>query len=179
MLWEAASLPPPPLLHVRSEVIVNAPIQTVWNNVISFPKISPPQQLMFKAGIAYPIDAEISGRGVGAVRHCNFSTGEFVEPITTWDEPRLLQFSVAKEPEPMKELSPYKIHPPHLEGYLKCERGEFRLIPLPGGRTEMIGTTWYRDNIWPQEYWSLYSNAIIHNIHMRVLNHIKTVSERS
>jgi len=43
----------------------------------------------------------------------------------------------------------------------------------------MIGTTWYRDNIWPQEYWSLYSNAIIHNIHMRVLNHIKTVSERS
>ena len=79
----------------------------------------------------------------------------------------------------MKELSPYKIHPPHLEGYLKCERGEFRLIPLPGGRTEMIGTTWYRDNIWPQEYWSLYSNAIIHNIHMRVLNHIKTVSERS
>ncbi len=177
LVSEANFNPPPPLRHVTSTVIVNAPPETVWRNVISFPELPAPQEAIFKAGIAYPMNAEIIGHGVGAVRHCNFSTGTFVEPITDWNEPRCLRFSVAKQPPPMTEMSPYRIHPKHLEGYLHCERGQFELFALPGKRTKMVGTTWYRDNIWPQEYWSIYSDAIIHKIHLRVLTHIKSLSE--
>lgn len=167
----------PPLLSVRSVVIVNAPPQRVWQEVIAFPKLAPPTELMFRAGVSYPISATIYGRGPGAVRHCNFSTGTFVEPIQVWDAPRLLRFSVAEQPEPMRELSPYPIHPRHLDGYLRCEKGQFQLIPLPGGRTELVGTTWYRDNFWPQSYWSFWTDKIIHTIHMRVLRHIKALAE--
>jgi hypothetical protein len=78
----------------------------------------------------------------------------------------------------MIELSPYNMHPLHLKGYLVCERGQFRLVALSNKRTVLIGTTWYRDNIWPQAYLAFWSNAIIHKIHLRVLNHIKAVSEK-
>ncbi|MSR43657.1 MAG: hypothetical protein EXS19_06450, partial [Pedosphaera sp.] len=61
-----------------------------------------------------------------------FSTGPFVEPIEIWDEPRLLRFGVTKNPPPMEEWTPYKnVHPPHLDGFLASERGQFQLIALP------------------------------------------------
>ena len=51
-----------------------------------------PDEWLFQTGLAYPVRAEIQGRGVGRVRTCEFSTGPFVEPIEVWDEPRLLRF---------------------------------------------------------------------------------------
>jgi hypothetical protein len=115
---------------------------------------------------------------VGAVRHCIFNTGEFIEPIEVWNEPHLLRFSVAHQPEPMEELSPYPhIKTPHLHGYLQSHEGELRLTALPDGKTLLEGTTWYTDRIWPSQYWQLWSDMIIHHIHLRVLNHIKAISE--
>ena len=58
-----------------------------------------------------------------------------------------------------------------------ARRGEFRLDPLPGGRTRLEGTTWYRHRIWPAEYWQVWSDAIIHRVHRRVLAHIKKSAE--
>jgi hypothetical protein len=132
---------------------------------------------MFTAGVAYPTHAEIVGSGIGAVRHCNFSTGTFVEPIKVWDPPHRLAFAVTEQPSPMRELSPYDIHPPHLDHYLVSRRGEFRLDPLPDGRTRLTGTTWYTNRMWPSAYWYQWSDYIIHKIHRRVLVHIKELSE--
>jgi uncharacterized membrane protein YhaH (DUF805 family) len=173
----AAALKPPEYM-VQTAIEVNAPPENVWNQVVAFAEIPPPKELLFRAGIAYPIRAEISGHGVGAVRHCVFSTGPFVEPIVVWDEPRLLQFDVTANPAPLNELSPYgNIQPPHLHGYFVSEKGQFLLTVLPGGRTRLEGTTWYHDTIWPAAYWRLWSDYIIHRIHMRVLEHIRTAAE--
>lgn len=168
----------PPVYRVASSVEVNAPPEKVWNEVVAFAEIPPPKELLFRAGIAYPIRAEISGHGVGAVRHCVFSTGPFVEPIEVWDEPRLLQFGVTANPAPLNELSPYgNIQPPHLHGYFVSEKGQFSLTALPGGRTRLEGTTWYHDTIWPSAYWRVWSDYIIHKIHIRVLEHIRATAE--
>ena len=165
-------------LEVRTAIEVNAPPEKVWNQVVAFAEIPPPKELLFRAGIAYPIRAEISGHGVGAVRHCIFSTGPFVEPIGVWDEPRLLRFGVTANPAPLNELSPYgKIQPPHLRGYFVSEKGQFSLTTLPGGRTRLEGTTWYQHTMWPAAYWHLWSDYIIHRIHLRVLEHIRTQAE--
>jgi len=66
---------------------------------------------------------------------------------------------------------------PHLHGYLQSHEGELKLTALPGGRTLLEGTTWYTDRIWPSPYWQLWSDLVIHHIHLRVLNHIKNLSE--
>jgi len=169
---------PLPTYEVVSQVEIDAPPEEVWPFVVGFSDLPDPAAWYFQLGIAYPKRATIQGTGVGAVRHCEFSTGAFVEPITAWDYPQRLAFDVTAQPPPMHELSPYRhVHPPHLDGYLRCQRGEFRLVPLPGERTRLEGSTWYEFQMYPQDYWTLWSDAAIHRIHLRVLEHIKRLAE--
>lgn len=177
MAAESASDRQPDLREVRTEVIVNAPPEIVWRHVIEFPPLPEPDGLLFRTGIACPQKAEIHGRGVGAVRHCVFSTGAFVEPIEVWEEPNRLAFAVTEQPPPMEELSPFHIHPPHLDNFLVSRRGEFRLERLPDGRTRLIGTTWYTNRMWPADYWGQWSDYFIHRIHGRVLSHVRDLAE--
>jgi Polyketide cyclase / dehydrase and lipid transport len=177
MAAESAASVEPEVFQVCSVVEIDAPPDRVWEKVISFPELPEPDDWVFRTGVAYPIRAEINGSGPGAERHCVFSTGAFIEPIDVWDEPHRLAFRVAAQPEPMREWSPYTIHPPHLHGYMVSRRGEFRLTALDEGRTRLEGTTWYTNRMWPAFYWRLWSDAIIHRIHLRVLNHIKGLAE--
>jgi len=170
----------PSVYVVQSAIEIHASPETVWHQVVAFSQIPPPTEWMFRAGIAYPIRAEITGSGPGAVRHCVFSTGAFVEPIEVWDEPHRLKFSVTSNPPPLEEWTPYPhIDPPHLHGFLESQGGEFLLTLLPNGGTRLVGTTWYRHGLWPGEYWKVWSDLIIHRIHVRVLAHIRDESERT
>ncbi|UPT70255.1 MAG: hypothetical protein M0D53_14305 [Flavobacterium sp. JAD_PAG50586_2] len=170
---------PEEMMSVKTQIVVNAPIEKVWDNVVSFDTIPEPQEFFFKTGIAYPQNATINGKGVGAIRYCNFTTGSFVEPIITWNEPNLLQFTVASQPLPMKEWNPFwDIYPPHLDGYLKSYKGQFKLERIGNNVTLLEGTTWYKVDIYPQFYWKIWVNTIIHKIHYRVLKHIKSESEK-
>ncbi len=168
----------PPLLVVHSSIEISAPPEVVWEKVVAFTQIPEQREWLFHTGIAYPIRATLTGKGAGAVRRCEFSTGAFVEPIEIWDEPRLLRFGVTENPAPMEELTPYRqIEPPHLKGYFVSREGQFELKSLPGNRTKLTGTTWYTDRIWPSTYWRVWSDYIIHHIHLRVLSHIKAEAE--
>lgn len=175
--FESSHQSAPTVHQVVSTVEINAPIETVWRNVIAFPEIEKPPEGILQLDFAYPINAKIEGAGVGAIRRCNFNTGAFVEPITVWQEPNLLAFDVAEQPAPMTELSPYdNLQAAHLE-YIKAQRGQFRLYKKDG-KTVVEGTTFYTHDIAPDFYWNLFSDEIIHRIHLRVLNHIKEVSEQ-
>ena len=168
----------PNLHEVLSVVEIDAPPAVVWRHVIEFPELAPPTELVFRSGIAYPIRARIEGTGVGAVRHCVFSTGSFIEPITHWEPGHLLAFDVTEQPAPLEEWSPYAgIAPPHLDGYFRTTRGEFRLVQLPNGQTRLEGRTWYELRIHPEAYWMLFSDVIIGRIHDRVLMHIERLAE--
>lgn len=169
----------PPAHEVVTVVEIAAPPEVVWRHVISFPDLAPPSELLFRAGVAAPMRARIVGRGVGAVRYCDFTTGSFVEPITAWDENRLLGFDITAQAPPMTELSPYPgVNPPHLDGYFRATHGEFRLTPLPGGhRTRLEGRTVYVVDMFPQRYWTLPASRIVAAIHERVLRHIQVLAE--
>lgn len=178
MLWEGAAKLEPPVISVTTSVTINAPVSAVWNNVVAFPPLAPPEEWLFRGGIAYPTSAQIVGSGPGAIRYCRFSTGDFVEPITVWDENRLLAFDVSAQPQAMRELSPWKIMPPHLDhNYMRSRRGQFRLLALSDHSTLLEGTTWYQNYFWPQVYWREWSDAIVHQIHLRVLRHVKQQAE--
>ena len=168
----------PPVFEVRSAITIAAPPERVWKYVVSFSEMPEPREWFFRTGLAYPTRARMVGHGAGAVRYCDFSTGPVVEPIVVWDEPRLLRFRVTETPAPMREWSPYtELSPKHLHGYLISRQGEFRLTRLPGNRTLLEGTSWYQHGLWPAEYWRWWSDAVIHRIHLRVLNHIRMLAE--
>jgi len=170
----------PPEFEVRSSIVIAAPPERVWEHVVTFADLPDPDEFLFRAGLAYPKRARIEGNGPGAIRYCEFSTGPFVEPIEVWDAPRRLAFRVTENPAPMHEWSPYaNVVPRHLHGYLKSHRGQFRLTPLPGGKTLLEGTTWYEHGLQPAQYWRWWSDAVIHRIHMRVLHHIRNLAQAS
>lgn len=163
---------------VLSSLEIDAPPDRVWRHVVSFDEIREEPGWYFKLGLAYPVRARIVGEGAGAVRFCEFSTGVFREPITAWEAPARLAFDVADQPPPLNELSPYsRVLAPHQQNYFRTTRGEFRLVPLPGGRTRLEGRTWYSLRIYPTAYWTAIADRIIHDIHLRVLRHIEVLSE--
>ena len=170
-----------PLIRYATTIVeIDAPIEDVWREVIQFSKIPEPTEFLFRIGIAYPTDARIEGSGVGAIRYCNFSTGSFVEPITHWEENKKLAFDVVEQPEPMTEISPYAgLHPPHLDWAIRSVKGQFLLKEREDGIVELEGTTWFYTVMEPESYWSWITEDMIHLIHKRVLNHIKTTVEGS
>jgi len=168
----------PPTHEVVTVIEIAAPPDVVWRHVVTFPELPPPTELLFRAGVAAPMRARIEGHGVGAIRYCDFTTGSFVEPITAWKDNRLLAFDITAQAPPMSELSPYRdVNPPHLDGYFRATHGEFRLTPLPGGRTRLEGRTAYVVDMFPQRYWTLPAGRIVAAIHERVLRHIAALAE--
>lgn len=168
----------PPEHEVITAIVVDAPPEVVWRHVVSFPDLAPPTEWMFRRGIAFPVRARIDGEGVGATRYCEFSTGTFVEPITRWEPGRRLSFNVVESPPPMREWSLWdRVDAPHLHGFMRSKHGEFRLVALPEGRTRLEGSTFYELEIFPELYWKLWSDRIVHAIHGRVLRHIQRLSE--
>ncbi len=168
----------PAMIELTSTVEIDAPPEVVWRRLVEFPAMDRPTQWPFELGIAYPVRADLVGRGVGARRYCVFSTGSAAENIRTWDEPRELAFDVLNTPEPMTEWTLYPgIHPPHLDGYLESKEARFELIALPGNRTRLVGTSWYTNRMFPGAYWRLWSDAIIHQVHVAVFAHVKALAE--
>jgi hypothetical protein len=169
----------PPLLQVTTQIEINAPPETVWQFLTSFPTLPPPTEWPFRVGIAYPIQSTLRGSGLEAQRECQFSSGQFIEPIQVWQENERLVFTISSEPLVMEELSPYgHIHTRHVDGgYFQAQDAEFVLTRLSGGRTLLTGTSHYRNRMWPVSYWQLWSNAIVHQIHFRVFQHVKRLAE--
>ncbi|MCK5943606.1 MAG: DUF805 domain-containing protein [Planctomycetes bacterium] len=178
--WAEPTLAPPPsVFEVTTVITVDAPPAEVWRHLVAFSELPPPTEAVFRLGIAYPVHATIEGTGVGAIRRCSFSTGDFVEPIEIWDEPRLLRFSVLASPQPMVEWNPFHDHVDahHLHGFFQARRGQFELVPRADGGTELRGTTWYSHGLWPEGYWAWWSEHLVHTIHHRVLRHIADGAE--
>lgn len=178
-LVEPHALPPPSVYEATTEVIVAAPRETVWRCLVEFSELPPPTELPFRLGVAHPVHATIEGRGPGAVRRCSFNTGDFVEPIEVWDEPRLLRFSVDDCPPPMVEWNPLhdEVDAEHLHDTFVAHRGQFELFDRGDGTTRLAGTTWYSHGLWPETYWSFWSDWLVHTIHRRVLDHIARSAE--
>lgn len=84
------------------------------------------------------------------------------------------------QPAPLTELSIYnEVYAPHIHGFFQSRRGEFRLIRLGNGRTRLEGHTWYSVSIYPQGYWRMISEPLLHAIHRRVLDQVKREAERN
>jgi Polyketide cyclase / dehydrase and lipid transport len=168
----------PPVYSVTTSIVVNAPPERVWKNVVAFPDISAQPDWVLSTGLAYPIRTRIEGSGFDAPRKCDLSTGTVEERVVVWDEPRLLRFVVTSTPPAMMEMGLYgPIYPKHVTGYYESAEGQFTLTALPDGRTLVAGTSWYRHGLWPAQYWRLWSDMVVHHIHRRVLEHIRQLSE--
>jgi hypothetical protein len=176
--FEARCDLPPPTSVVVSTINIAATPETIWKFIPAIPNIPDTPEAIFRTGLAYPLRSEMHGEGVGAKRLCILSTGPLRETITVWEPGRLLRFDVNSCPPSMHELSIYPdLQTAHLENFMVSEWGQFKLIRLDARHTRLEGTSQYHNRMWPSQYWLPISDWIVHRIHMRVLEFIKTEAE--
>ncbi len=168
-------LTPPPVV---TEIIVDAPPERVFPNVVRVSEMPAPTETLFLVGVSYPLRATMDEDRVGATRRCEFNTGTAMETVTRYEAPNHFAFHIDSQPDPLREQTLYHtVRQPHLDGYVRNLEGIFDLEALPGGKTRVRAQSVYTIAIGPETYWRLWSDASIHAIHGRVLAHIKNESE--
>jgi hypothetical protein len=155
---------------VTDTVIIHASPAQVWSHLAAVPLIpEKPSFWLFRMGLPYPTNSTVSGQGVGAARQCIFSRNcVFQEKIVAWEPAKKLTFDVTSQPRD-----------PEILGHARVKRGQFILRDNHDGTTTLIGTSWYELYVYPAWYYDLWASAIARQVHLRVMDHIKTLSEQA
>jgi hypothetical protein len=172
--------PPAPLEDTATtEIIIHAPAERVWAQLHDLRDLPPSENIFFRFGVAHPMGTATDGQGVGAARLCKLSTGDMPEVITVWKPGQELRFKVLSTPPSMRELGFFgqTIDATHLHSAYASLEGGFTLEALPGGRTRLTGDSRYLLNLSPAPYWNLWTKEIVHAVHRRVLEHVKSKAE--
>jgi hypothetical protein len=153
---------------VSDTIIVNAPPAKVWNNVVGFKRIKAPNTFwLFRVGMPSPIESTVEGYYKGAGRKCIFSNGYiFDERIATYQPGHNLTFDVTHQPRD-----------PEIMNHIDILRGQFLLKDNGNGTTTLIGNSWYKLYVFPTWYYDIWAQSITRNVHLRVMQHIKELSE--
>ncbi len=154
---------------VEDRLLINAPATAVWNYVVSFPAINPaPDYWLTKVGLPSPLATTCQGAFVGAARECIFTDGlVFKERVSEITPARLLTFEIVEQPSNHELL-----------GHLTLHRGQFQLIENNDGTTTLIGRSWYTLHMRPLWYFDWWTRDVTSHVHLRVMEHIKTLSDR-
>ncbi|PAW92113.1 hypothetical protein CKK33_00825 [Mucilaginibacter sp. MD40] len=153
---------------VADTMVINAPPAKVWQYVVAYKRIeAKPKFWLFNIGMPSPVQSTASGFYVGANRKCIFSNGYvFDERISTYDENRNLVFDITEQPRD-----------PEIMGHIDILRGQFLLKDNGDGTTTLTGNSWYKLYVFPVWYYDIWAKSITRNVHLRVMEHIKQLSE--
>lgn len=153
---------------VTDKVVIHASPEEVWKYVVSFPPIEDkPEYWLFQIGLPNPVESTVEGNYLGASRKCIFSNGiVFDEKIVEYELNKKLTFDIVGQPDD-----------PELLGHLQLVKGQFLLQDNGDGTTTLIGKSWYDLRVKPSLYFDFWTRSILKNVHIRVLDHIKDLSE--
>lgn len=154
---------------VSDEILINASPAEVWQHVVAFEPISQRENYwLFKIGMPSPMATTVSEHKLGANRKCIFSNGYiFDEKIVKFDINRNLVFDIIDQPKD-----------PEIMGHIDIKRGEFILKDNGNGTTSLVGNSWYNLHVFPTWYYDLWAESVTRNVHFRVMEHIKFLSEQ-
>ncbi len=154
---------------VSDTMIIQAPIEKVWPFVVEYEPITAKENYWFFAiGMPSPVQSTVTGYHAGAGRKCIFSNGYiFDEKMVVYKPNEELTFDIIEQPRD-----------PEIMGHIDILRGQFLLKDNGDGTTTLIGNSWYRLYVFPGWYFNLWSKSVTRNVHLRVMDHIKILSEK-
>lgn len=153
---------------VSDTITINAPPDKVWKNVVAFKRIKQPNKYwLFRIGMPSPVESTVTGYYEGAGRKCIFSNGYvFDEKIATYQPGINLTFDITHQPRD-----------PEIMNHIDILRGQFLLKDNHDGTTTLTGNSWYRLYVFPVWYYDIWAESVTRNVHLRVMAHIKELSE--
>jgi hypothetical protein len=153
---------------VVDTIVVNAPPSEVWKYVAEYEPIKKKSDYwLFRAGMPSPVASTVDSYCQGAGRKCIFSNGYVFDEIMTVYKPNEeLTFDITHQPRD-----------PEIMGHIDILRGQFLLKDNGDGTTTLTGTSWYRLYVFPTWYYDLWAESLTRNVHLRVMEQIKYLSE--
>lgn len=153
---------------VADKMVIKAPVSEVWKHVVAYKRIEAPDKYwLFQIGMPSPVESTAEGYYLGAKRKCIFSNGYvFDEKIVTYDENKNLTFDITNQPRD-----------PEIMGHIDILRGQFLLHDNGDNTTTLTGNSWYKLYVFPAWYYDIWAKSITRNVHLRVMEHIKQLSE--
>ena len=154
--------------EVSDTIKINAPANEVWKHVVAFKKIEQKNNYwLFQIGLPSPMETTVDGYYKGAGRKCIFSNGyTFGEKISTFEPGKDLVFDIVNQPRD-----------PEIMNHIDLLKGEFLLKDNGDGTTTLTGNSWYKLYVFPTWYYDIWAQSIVRNVHIRVMEHIKAISE--
>ncbi len=155
---------------VSDTMIVNAPPEKVWEYVVAYEPIKEKENYwLFQIGMPSPVQSTADAYCEGAGRKCIFSNGYvFDEKMTVFKPGKELTFVVTDQPRD-----------PEIMGHIDILQGQFLLTDNGDGTTTLVGNSWYRLYVFPTWYFDPWAASITRNVHLRVMEHIKKLSEKN
>jgi hypothetical protein len=156
--------------EVTDMIVINAPADKVWQYVAEYDyNREPDNYWLFKIGMPSPVQSTVSAKCAGADRKCIFSNGyTFDEKMTVYKPNEELTFEITKQPRD-----------PEIMGHIDIVKGQFILKDNGNGTTTLVGTSWYKLYVFPSWYFNIWAESITRNVHLRVMEHIKNLSEKN
>jgi hypothetical protein len=164
--------------QVDTEIIIHAPVATVWENIKSVPTITRTEQRfdwLHSVGMPQPIAATLDHDGVGGVRNATFGNGlTFVETVTVWQPNQHIAFTIV--PSGVAGLAPWNM----IGGvYLDILDGAYTVEPLGEGRVRLLLTSRHRLSTRFNFYGGLWPDYVMRDLQNYILQVIKARCERS
>lgn len=168
--------PPDELRVVENEIVVRAPLETVWANVARVPAFREDEHRFawsHAIGFPRPVEATLSHEGVGGVRHATFERGVlFIETVTVWEVNRKLTFSIHAD---ATTIPPTALDEHVTVGgpFFDVLEGEYELEPLPDGSVRLRLRSRHRVSTHFNAYATLWTDWIMSDVQSYILDIIR------
>lgn len=171
---------PSDTFSIKSEVIINASPEKIWNNIIEVQTIDPSEYnsgFFNSIGIPRPISATVDKKEIGGQRIGNFEGGlKFIETITVYEENKKVSFDIKIDPTTVRQ----KVFDQHvLKGnYFTFVDATYELTELKNGEVKLTLTSSYQLTSTINFYGKIWGDIILADFQDRLLNVIETRCEK-
>jgi hypothetical protein len=164
---------------VETQIVINAPVSRVWENIVSIPSINAQEQgfsVFHFFGVPKLLEAELAGEGIGASRNVKFDNGlSFVETVTDWDTLNRVTFSIKPDVE-SQAPAPYSM----VGGtYFAVTGMSYWIEDIGQGKVILHLRSLHRLSTHFNSYAGLWTDFMLSNLQSYVLRMIKVRAERS
>jgi hypothetical protein len=164
---------------IKSEVIINATPQKIWNNIIEVKKIEQNEYnsgFFNLIGIPRPISATVDRKEIGGQRTGNFEGGlKFIESITKYQKNKKVSFDIKIESSSVRQ----KIFDQHIlnGNYFTFIDAAYEIKKLKNGQTKLILSSSYQLTSTINFYGKFWGDLILADFQNRLLDVIENRCE--
>jgi len=165
--------------NVKSEVVIDATSEKIWNNIVEVQTIDPKEYnsgFFNSIGIPRPISATVDKKELGGQRIGNFEDGlKFVETITEYEENKKVSFNIKIDPTTVRQ----KVFDQHvLNGnYFTFVDATYELKELRNGHVKLTLSSCYQLTSTINFYGKIWGDIILIDFQDRLLNVIENRCE--